>query len=275
LVRFAVSLCLGALVLLMSAAPEASTVYAMGSRDLQTNVPLRALPMFETFLIRSDAPAGEMTEIILRLFAENKTLRKLSCERWKDGTRLDCHRRKGDDLFYVYFQPQDNSLRLSIDPQNYEPGYKPDYKYFYRIRDELRRSLEAAFGKEQVIQGAERKATAPDDESRKYFNEMFKAPDFTSWTKIKEETILQFAEAEVARKEPPYWARGALLELTSYQDNVWIVTAWAPYPLNTLGDFRWLEIADDGEIIRYHNGTKKDLEWLRSIRMKKRVRDYH
>ncbi|MEK6698501.1 MAG: hypothetical protein AABZ10_05585 [Nitrospirota bacterium] len=273
MIRYAVSLCLGALLLLMSAAPGASTVYAMGSRDLQTNVPLPALPMFETFLIRSDAPAGELTEIILRLFAENKTLRKLSCERWKDGTRLDCHRRKGDDLFYVYLQPKDNTVRLSIDPQNYEPGYKPDYQYFYRLRDELRNSLEATFGKEQVIQGAERKATAPDDESLKYFDEMLKAPDFASWTKIKEEAILQFAGAEVARKEPPYWARGAFLELTAHQDDVWIVTALAPYPGNTLGDFRWMEITGDGKIIRYHNGTKKDLEWLRSIRMKKRVNE--
>lgn len=152
MVRYTVSLCLGVLLLLMSAAPEASTVYAMGSRDLQTNVPLRAVPLFETFLIRSDAPAGEMTEIILRLVAENKTLRKLSCERWKDGTRLDCHRRKGDDLFYVYFQPKDKTVRLSIDPQNYEPGYKPDYQYFYRLRDELRKALEATLGKEQVSQ---------------------------------------------------------------------------------------------------------------------------
>ena len=273
MVRYAVSLYLGALLLLMSAAPEASTVYAMGSRDMQTNVPLRAVPMFETFTIRADALAGEMTEFILRLFAKNKTLRKLSCERWKDGTRLDCHRRKGDDLFYVYFQPKDNTVRLSIDPQNYEPGYKPDYKYFYRLRDELRQSLEATFGKENVSIGLERKTTVPGDESRKYFDDMFKAPDFTSWTKIKEEAILQFAGAEVARKEPPYWARGALLELTAHQDDVWIVTAWAPYPGNTLGDFRWLEITGDGKIIRYHNGTKKDLEWLRSIRMKKRVNE--
>lgn len=237
MIRYAVSLCLGALLLLMSAAPGASTVYAMGSRDLQTNVPLPALPMFETFLIRSDAPAGELTEIILRLFAENKTLRKLSCERWKDGTRLDCHRRKGDDLFYVYLQPKDNTVRLSIDPQNYEPGYKPDYQYFDLLRGELRQSLEVAFGKENVSVGLERKTTVPGDESRQYFDDMFKAPDFTSWTKIKEEAILKFAGAEVAKREPPYWARGALLELTSYQDNVWIVTAWAAVSIEHVGRF--------------------------------------
>jgi len=164
LIRYAVSLCLGFLLLLMSGAPEVPAIYAMGSRDLQTNVPLRAVPLFETFTIQSDAPAGEMTEIILRLFTENRTLRKLSCERWKDGTRLDCHRRKGDDLFYVYFQPKDNTVRLSLDPQNYEPGYKPDYEYFDRLREELRLSLEATFGKEQVSQGSKLKATAPDDE---------------------------------------------------------------------------------------------------------------
>jgi hypothetical protein len=132
--------------------------------------------MFETFLIRSDAPAEEMTEIILRLFAENRTLRKLSCERWKDGTRLDCQRRKGDDLFYVYFQPKDNTVRLSLDPQNYEPGYKPDYKYFYRLRDELRKTLETTFGKENVTVGLERKTTVPGDESLKYFDEMLNMP---------------------------------------------------------------------------------------------------
>jgi hypothetical protein len=98
---------------------------------------------------------------------------------------------------------------------------------------------------------------------------------WADWTQAKEEVVLEFAGIEVAKREPPYWAEGASLELTAHQDNVWIVTAWAPYPLNTLGDFRWLEITGDGKIIRYHNGTKKDLEWLRSIRMKKRVKDYH
>lgn len=188
MIRYAVSLCLGALLLLMSAAPGASTVCAMGSRDLQTNVPLPALPMFETFLIQSDAPANEVTDIILRLFAENKTLRKLSCERWKDGTRLDCQRRKGDDLFYVHFQPKDNTVRLSLDPQNYEPGYKPDYEYFDRLREELRLSLQAAFGKEQVVQGAERKATAPDSGSLKYFDEMLKMPERLMPQKESEKT---------------------------------------------------------------------------------------
>lgn len=123
----------------------------MGSRDMQTNVPLPAVSLFETFTIRSDAPAPELTDILLRLFAGNKVLRKLSCERWKDGTRLGCYRKKGDDLFYVSFHP-DNPLRLSLDPQNYEPGYKPDYEYFYRLRDELRKTLETAFGKDKVIQ---------------------------------------------------------------------------------------------------------------------------
>lgn len=75
--------------------------------------------------------------------------------------------------------------------------------------------------------------------------------------KRQEETILHIAKAEVARREPPYWAEGAYLEVTSYQDGVWIVTASGPYPLNTLGDFRWMEITDDGRVVGYRNGTSK------------------
>jgi hypothetical protein len=102
-----------------------------------------------------------------------------------------------------------------------------------------------------------------------YFTDAEKSDE----VKIREQAILQIARAEVVRREPPYWAEGVHLEVTSHQNGVWIVTAWGPYPLNTLGDFRWMEITGDGKIIRYHNGTKKDLEWLRSIRMKKRVNE--
>jgi hypothetical protein len=69
------------------------------------------------------------------------------------------------------------------------------------------------------------------------------------------EMILNIARKEVEKREANFQSTSFYLELYSKVSENWVVLAWAPYPGNTLGDFRCITITSSNSVVEYKNGS--------------------
>lgn len=127
----------------------------MASDSSRTDVPLPPAPRFANFAITTAEHSAEIVAKVQQAVDAHPVLGPLfKCHRSGPArTALTCTGKKGKDRFDLRFNPDKSVLILGIVPEVdviREPSYKPDYRYFDQLRDDIYQMLTSLFGEKAV-----------------------------------------------------------------------------------------------------------------------------
>ncbi len=80
--------------------------------------------------------------------------------------------------------------------------------------------------------------------------------DTLEYTEEEAKEIILAARDEINKREDISWAENAHVRIDAFQDDALVITAWGPYTLNTLGDFRIIKISKNKKILTYKVGSQ-------------------
>ena len=107
---------------------------------------------FATVRIASSLPADQLANRLEHLFRNDLVLREaLPCHRYGiDNARLSCTQLIGKDAFSARFDMESRAVVLALAPTTYDPGYRPDYEHFERLKAQVVAMLKSHFGDANV-----------------------------------------------------------------------------------------------------------------------------
>lgn len=109
-------------------------------------------PDLTKFTIASKLSPQQLTDTLYALFQQHPVLREaLPCRRYGAGNALfTCSKVIREDVFNAMFEPDSKILTFMISPRTFDSSYKPDYRHFQYLRNEIEQMLIAHFGKANI-----------------------------------------------------------------------------------------------------------------------------